>query len=54
MERLNGFYWVQSGDHKWRVAEWEDGLWYLPGVELPFEDTDLVDISLAPIERTEI
>jgi hypothetical protein len=49
MNRNNGFYWVWLHS-EWEVAEYEDGLWWLCGADVPFKSDDLQDIG-ARIER---
>lgn len=39
VKRENGFYWIKH-DGAWKVAEWDDNGWYLPGLTNTFKDDD--------------
>lgn len=43
--RAEGFYWVNWGHNQWSVAEYDGAHWYLPGVEIMFDDAEFKSIN---------
>jgi hypothetical protein len=50
--RTDGYYWVKWKT-KWIVAEYQDGLWFLSGLTVDFDDSDFAEIDETPIVRGE-
>jgi hypothetical protein len=54
MKRKEGFYWVLEGGfngNRWITAEWTFDLWFIPGSDESFEDSDFLKIDENQIIR---
>ncbi len=47
MEREEGFYWIES-DPAPVIAQWEQGVWWLPGKEQEFFDAVVLSERINP------
>jgi hypothetical protein len=59
MKRETGFYWVKikkeysPKNNDWQIAEWKDGLYFITGFELYYNDSDFEEIDERKIIRGE-
>lgn len=48
--RQVGYYWVQTDNEEWHVAEWSGMCWLLTGTRELFYDDEFISIENEPIK----